>query len=409
MSKKVPKPKKPVKKVPKKEKSDVVARLRQDVKITEQALKESKKLIKIISRGKYQWQATFDAIDEPVMIITKDFRIVRANLEFAKVAGEDIRQIIGKKCYATFACQRKKCQGCPVVQSLDTNKAQRSFLGDSIQKHDYVANAFPFVDEVDGKESFVVHYRDITEERRLQRELIQQEKMAAIGMLAGGVAHEINNPLGGIIAFSQLIKRDLKPEDSLVDDIEEIERAALRCKKIVQDLLDFSRVSSGKKKVWIDINPLIEQVIPFIKMELRSLNIRLETDLSEPLPNVYVDPNRVEQVFLNLMTNACHSMKKGGDLKVKTYESEDASMVCVEVSDTGCGIPKDDQKHIFDPFFTTKRPGKGTGLGLSISYRIIRDHGGRVQIDSREGKGSVFTVSLPTVKDDRGGSDGGME
>jgi len=409
VSKKVLKSKKTTKTSIKKEKSDVTDRLRQDLKITERALSESKKLIKIISRGKYQWQATFDAIDEPVVIITKGFQIVRANLEFAKVSGEDIRQIIGKKCYSTFACQRKKCQGCPVVQSIGTNDPKRSFLEETIHKHDYVANAFPFIDEVDGKESYVVHYRDITEERRLQRELIQQEKMAAIGMLAGGVAHEINNPLGGIIAFAQLIKRDLKSEDPLVDDIEEIERAALRCKKIVQDLLDFSRISSGKKKVWIDINPLIERVIPFIKMELRSLNIHLKTDLSQELPNIYVDPNRVEQVFLNLMTNACQSMKKGGDLSVKTFESEDASMVCVEVSDTGCGIPKDDQKHIFDPFFTTKRPGKGIGLGLSISYRIIRDHGGRVEIDSREGKGSVFTVSLPTVKDDQGKSDGGKE
>lgn len=373
--------------------------LKKELSAIKRKLAESEKLFRIIERGKYQWQATFDAISEPVMIVTPDFKIVRANLGLAKVAGEDIRSMVGKKCYASFAGRKTRCVGCPISDALNKNRPYSGRLGDNVHKRDYIAGAFPFVDEVDGKAAVVVHYRDVTEEKRLQQELIQQEKMAAIGMLAGGVAHEINNPLGGIIAFAQLIKRDLDEGDSLVGDIEEIERAAMRCKKIVQDLLDFSRMSSGKKKHWLDVNPLIEKVIPFIEMELKSLNIQLATSFQPSLSRIYGDANRLEQVFLNLLTNACHSMKKGGLLKVGTYAAEDNSAICVEVADTGCGISKEECKKIFDPFFTTKRPGEGTGLGLSISYRIIRDHGGKIEVHSEAGKGSVFTVYIPAVRE----------
>jgi len=361
-------------------------------------LKEANELNEIISRGKYQWQATFDAISDPVMIITKDYKIVRANIGLAKIANKDVRSIIGEKCYQVFAGRKKACEGCPIKQVIKEKKNLSNRLEEDIHKHDYIVNAFPFMDEVDNAESIVVHYRDITLEKRLQQELVQQEKMAAIGMLAGGVAHEINNPLGGIIAFSQLIRRELDEDNSMYADIEEIERAAMRCKKIVQDLLDFSRMSSGKKKQWVDINPLIEKVIPFIKMELKSLNIELLTGLDPKLPRVYGDINRLEQVLLNLLTNACHSMTRGGKLMVRTYDKSKNSEVCIEVADTGCGIDDSDLSRIFDPFFTTKLPGKGTGLGLSISYRIVRDHGGRIKVSSHKDKGSCFVVCLPSVR-----------
>lgn len=361
-------------------------------------LAEAEKLISIISRGKYQWQATFDAISDPVMIVSKDFKILRANLGLARVAGKDIRSIIGKMCYSIFADRAKTCPGCPIKDVLEEEKQRGGELPEGIKNRDYVVNAFPFTDENGRQTSVVVHYRDITEEKRLHQELIQQEKMAAIGMLAGGVAHEINNPLGGIIAFAQLIKRDLKEGATLYGDIEEIERAAQRCQKIVQDLLTFSRISSGKEKQWLDISPLIEKIIPFIKMELKSLNIDLETDFQPSLPHVYGDANRLEQVFLNLMTNACQSMKRGGTLRLKTFLDELSSSICVEVADSGCGISKDDLPRIFDPFYTTKRPGEGTGLGLSISYRIVNDHHGRIKVKSIPGKGSTFTVNLPIVR-----------
>ena len=376
------------------------AKYKKEIAALKKQLVESGKLVKIISRGKHQWEETFDAISEPVMIITKDFKIVRANLALARVVGQDIRSIIGNKCYSKFANRKSICEGCPVEDALKEKGASSSRLKHDICQHDYVVNVFPFEDDVDKKQSLVAYYRDITEEKRLQQELIQQEKMAAIGMLAGGVAHEINNPLGGIIAFAQLIKRDLEEENVLFGDIQEIESAALRCKKIVQDLLDFSRISSGTKKCFLDVNPLIEKVIPFIKMEIKSLNIDLETSFQHVLPKVYGDSNRLEQVFLNLLTNACQSMKKGGVLKIGTYVDrlDHEETVCIEITDTGCGIPKDEITKVFDPFYTTKRPGEGTGLGLSVSYKIIRDHGGKIKLRSQPKKGSVFTIYLPRAQ-----------
>lgn len=383
----------------KKEKSEKNISLESEIQRLKDELKDAKELIDIISRGKYQWQTTFDTITDPVLIITKNFDVVRANIAFARIANVDIKEIIGKKCYKYLAESENPCDGCCVVDAVQQKLPQR---GDIIIQHSerhYMANVFPFSDEVDKEDYVVIHYRDVTEERRLQHELIQQEKMAAIGMLAGGVAHEINNPLGGIIAFSQLLMRDLDEDDPNRQDVEEIEKAAQRCKKIVQDLLDFSRISGGTKKGNINVNPLIEKILPFIRMELKSLNIQLENNFDHKLPHVYADPNRLEQVFLNLLTNACHAMKKGGTLAIKSFFDKESSQVCVEVSDTGLGIPEKDIGRIFDPFFTTKMPGEGTGLGLSVSYRIIRDHGGRIKVKSKEGEGTSFIICLPFLND----------
>ncbi|MBI2091379.1 MAG: GHKL domain-containing protein [Deltaproteobacteria bacterium] len=365
----------------------------------EKRIGELKHLLEVVERAKQMWQTTFDAIRDPVAIISDGFDIERANLAIARTANLDIKEMIGKKCYRVFAGRTKICDGCPLINALDDNRSLSTKLGNQIHKRDFEASAFPYPGGEAKSSAAVVHYRDITEERRLQQELIQQEKMAAIGMLAGGVAHEINNPLGGILAFTQLIMRELKDGDPLKADLSEIEHAAVRCKKIVADLLDFSRASSGKEKQWLDVNLLIEKIVPFVKAELKSYNVELQLNLGKNLPSVYGDANRLQQVFLNLLTNACQAMDKGGKLSVTTHGNN--MNVNVEVKDTGCGITSDNMFKIFDPFFTTKQPGKGTGLGLSISYRIVKEHDGTIEVESEPGRGSVFTVCLPVVKNDR--------
>jgi two-component system NtrC family sensor kinase len=304
--------------------------------------------------------------------------------------------MVGKKCYKVFADRNKICDGCPLLASIDSNQSGSSKIGNQIRRRNYSVSAYPYPGGEVRSKAAVLHYRDITEEKRLQQELIQQEKMAAIGMLAGGVAHEINNPLGGILAFTQLIMRDMGDDNPVKGDLAEIERAAIRCKKIVADLLDFSRVSAGKEGQWLEVNALIEKIVPFIKAELKSYNVNLSMELKDALPKVYGDANKLQQVFLNLLTNACQSMPKGGDLKVMTFS--EGKNVCVQVEDSGHGIPKELINRIFDPFFTTKAPGKGTGLGLSISYRIIKEHEGSIDVESSENKGSRFIVKLPAVK-----------
>lgn len=357
------------------------------------------RLLEVIERAKKMWQATFDAIRDPVAIISENFDIERANLTTSSVADCDIKELVGKKCYRVFAGRTKMCDGCPLPQAIEENRPAISKLGNQIHKKDFEASAYPYPGGTARSHAAVLHYRDITEEKRLQQEVIQQEKMAAIGMLAGGVAHEINNPLGGILAFTQLIKRELKDEDPMKADLDEVEKAAVRCKKIVADLLDFSRSSSGHEKQWVDINLLIEKIVPFIKAEIKSLNVSLKLELKEDLPAVYGSANRIQQVILNLLTNACQAMSKGGTITVKTFK--EGTSLCIEVEDTGSGILKEHLNKIFDPFFTTKAPGKGTGLGLSISYRIVREHDGVIEVESREKKGTKFTIKLPAVRETR--------
>ena len=242
-----------------------------------------------------------------------------------------------------------------------------------------------------------MYYRNITEEIRLRQEVFQQEKMAAIGMLAGGVAHEVNNPLGGVLAFTQLLLQRVKSEDPVYEDLKEIESAAIRCKKIIQDLLDFSRVSGDKEKSQVDVNVLLEKVVPFVRMELRSLNVDLKLNLDKQIQKIEGAPDRLQQVFLNLMTNACHAMPKGGALALTTKKVSEG--VEIEIKDNGAGIPKENLHRIFEPFFTTKKPGKGTGLGLAISYRIIQDHGGRMEVESEVNRGTTFTLFLPATRE----------
>ncbi len=359
-------------------------------------------LVEIISRGKYMWESTFDAITDPVMIVSRDYNIERANLAVANSVNEDIVNMIGRKCYEAFAQRSEPCSKCPLNAAIRNDEICESELGNQVVERQYVVHAYPFTDAKGNINSAVHHYVDITEEKRLQQEIIQQEKMAAIGMLAGGVAHEINNPLGGVLAFTQLLLKDLKErvptKEEIVGDIKEIEQAAIRCKKIVADLLDFSRVSKDKENTFIQLNTLIEKLFPLLKSELKSYNVDLQVDLESELPEVFGSPDRLQQVFLNLLTNGCHAMEKGGVLHVKSHFDSRRKNICVNVSDEGSGIKESDMDKIFDPFFTTKDPGSGTGLGLSISYRIIQEHGGSISVDSTEGKGSIFKVKLPYKK-----------
>lgn len=352
-------------------------------------------LIEIISRGKYMWESTFDAITSPVQIVSKDYEISRANLTLAEVSAKDITAIIGKRCYEAFAGRKAPCEGCPLKGALDSGTLTTSVLGNNISGREFEVGAYPLRGAVPG--SVVLYYRDVTEEKRLQREVIQQEKMAAIGILAGGVAHEINNPLGGVLAFAQLMKRDVQGNKTLLSDLEEMERAALRCKKIVADLLDFSRVSKEREKCPLDINILLERVFPFVQREMKSLNIEFVFDGAATLPQVTGIPDRLQQVFLNLVTNACHAMPKGGTLTVKTVSCDGGRWAEVRVRDTGHGIAPDIRDRIFDPFFTTKEPGSGTGLGLSISYRIVKEHAGEIFCRDAVGGGTEFIVRLPSA------------
>ncbi len=232
-----------------------------------------------------------------------------------------------------------------------------------------------------------------------QAQLVQSAKLAAVGELAAGVAHEINNPLTSIIGFTRLLLEDIPPDHKMRADLETIDREAGRTRRIVQTLLDFARTSDPVLAP-ADLNAVVEEAVMLVCTRSVLATVSLEKSLS-PLPLMMLDTNQIKQVLVNLLNNAVHAMPDGGRLSVGTRLAEhhvyglDRHMAVVYVTDSGIGIPPEDLGRIFDPFFTTKEVGHGTGLGLSVSYSIIEKHHGRIEVESVPGEGSKFSVLLP--------------
>jgi signal transduction histidine kinase/HAMP domain-containing protein len=245
--------------------------------------------------------------------------------------------------------------------------------------------------------------------KNTEAQLIQQEKMASVGQLAAGVAHELNNPLGGILGYSQLALervskksvKDLNEEDLTVYSqyLKDIIQQSQRSKAIVQNLLKFARASTKDVFKPIDVNSILEDTFSFTRHHLEMGNIKLINNLSPSLTEIMGNATQLQQVFTNIILNALQAMPQGGDLKVSTdlIDEKPQKMIQITFSDTGYGIPKENLDKVFEPFFTTKEVGEGTGLGLSVSYGIIKDHKGEILVESEVGKGSTFIISIPVL------------
>ena len=236
--------------------------------------------------------------------------------------------------------------------------------------------------------------------REKQMELIQSEKMASLGKLAAGVAHEINNPLSGVLIYANLVLEELDEKSPLSEDMERIIAETTRCKTIVRELLDFARQDDTICES-ADINTIIEEGIHLLRNQAVFHNVEIDLDLQPDLPSVFASGVRLNQVVLNLTLNAAEAMDGNGTLSIATCFIESTGKVRITVSDTGPGIPEPLQSKIFDPFFTTKEVGKGTGLGLSVSYRILKDCNGTIELKSSPGNGATFIIELPTVLENK--------
>lgn len=233
--------------------------------------------------------------------------------------------------------------------------------------------------------------------KRIEQHLRRSEKLASLGELVAGIAHEINNPLTGVLLYASIIISDRRLDNELKPDVEKVISEGRRCADIVCRLLEFSREATPHQES-ISINYLIEKVVDLIHNQPSFHNITIQKKYVDNLPNVLVDPGQIQQVFINIMLNASHAMsEEGGTLTISSAISNDYSFVCAEISDTGCGISEENLRHIFDPFFTTK--SEGTGLGLSISYGIVENNDGKIEVKSKVGKGTTFTILLPVYED----------
>jgi two-component system NtrC family sensor kinase len=237
--------------------------------------------------------------------------------------------------------------------------------------------------------------RDLQLKFRTQEQLSKSERLAMIGRLAAGIAHEINNPLGGIMLFSSLLLKKAPPESIERENLERISNEAKRCQKIVHGLLDFSRQRSPKIES-NDIREVIEKTLGLIENQAMFQNIEVVKDYAADCPAVQADASQMQQVFINIIINAVEAMKGQGKLTISTRTADQAKAVQISITDTGCGISPENLDRLFEPFFTTREVGKGTGLGLSISRGIVENHGGTIWASSRIGEGSTFFIRIPS-------------
>ncbi|WP_448382827.1 two-component system sensor histidine kinase NtrB [Desulfosoma sp.] len=354
-----------------------------------------------LERRRQQIQAILDGITDVMAVITPEGRITSVNRVYYEVFGDS--SPVGRACYRVFRKQEKPCRPCPADIAFRTNRLCRQehiyTVGD-VTRH-FEITASPLRDSQGRPCHILLLKRDVTLEREYQAKLNHAEKMSTVGLLAAGVAHEINNPLTAILGFAQAIKkrlpevRDRLPED-FGSDLEEYMGIILdecaRCQEIVQGLLSFSRPHSGTM-IAVDLNGCVRDTVRLIHHKLKEYpHIDLHQECAPDLPPIRATPSDIKQLLLNLLLNAVDAMAdQRGRIVIRTG-TRGAEHVVLEVRDTGCGIAPKDLGKIFDPFFTTKPVGRGTGMGLSMCYTIAQAHDASIEVESRQGEGSAFRV-----------------
>ncbi|MCB2181575.1 MAG: PAS domain-containing protein [Desulfobulbaceae bacterium] len=360
-----------------------------------------------LEKKRQEIQALLDGITDLMVLLSEDLKIQSVNHVFKKWY-PDVDPT-GRFCYEFFHGRTEPCNECPVLQALDRDeitKALRIYkMGGKLRHFELIAS--PLKTRLTGERNVLLFKRDVTLEKEFQNQFYQAEKMATVGTLAAGVAHEINNPLTAISGFAEGLKRRLgrmreQVDEDLYDDFTEytdtIIKECLRCRDIVQTLLTFSRpIASSLRPV--DLNRCIEETLFILKHHFKEQHkISVKTDLAKELPFITGDESQLKQVIINLFTNALDATGEGGTILIKTCR-DDTGGVGLIVKDSGCGIPLDLQDKLFEPFFTTKPVGKGIGIGLSTCYSIVKNHHGEISVTSHEGKGTTFTIRIPEASE----------
>jgi signal transduction histidine kinase/ActR/RegA family two-component response regulator len=345
-----------------------------------------------IERERREWERTFDAIPDMLSVHDGYGRMLRANLAMQVRLGGDPRRFTGKECGEILKVVMGRSSGCPHEEAQQARRAIiREIQGEFGV---FSLTAIPCFDAA-GKSLYIIHVcKEITEEKQIREQLLQTEKMAAVGNLVSGVAHELNNPLAGVVGFSEILL-EKEEEGKRKKTIQRIRDEGERASRIVRNLLTFARKHKPESNM-VDINSVLEKTIELRAYDLRVNKIKVKNELSKELPKTLADPNQLLQVFMNIITNAEQAMREAhgkGTLTLRTSVAGEAIRITWE--DDGPGITPDNLKKIFDPFFTTKAVGKGTGLGLSICHGIIKEHGGTITANSTVGQGTVFSIELP--------------
>jgi two-component system, NtrC family, sensor kinase len=322
-----------------------------------------------------RWDAALHAISDPILIVSNELRVEVANDAAARVAGKPSTELEGHTCHEVLFGSAAVCDGCPIEKSAGRVR-QRGKV--------YDAHAYPLPG------AHLCVYRDVTREVAMQEQAVHVEKMAAIGRLAGGVAHELNNPLHGILSFVQLAQKPEVPKEKLSRFHEVIMECALRCRDIVQSLRDFSRSAPVEKRA-VPLSEICAKALVLFA----ALEERIDVEHRDSA-HAFGNSNQLQQIVVNLIQNAADATAGNARIRVTSFADGEHAVIAVE--DAGPGVPLEQRERIFEPFFTTKPEGVGTGLGLAISHSLTTEHGGTLRVFDSGLGGARFELRLPLFR-----------
>lgn len=345
-------------------------------------------------------QAVINGILNPIYTIDDRWQLVAVNQNKADELEEAPEQLVGRICYRAFFDRETPCEHCRVEEMLTDRRPRQwsvRWLGDDHLPQEWDVHAYPLPESQADAPSAVVVWQDRTEERRLENSLLQAGKLAAIGQLAAGVAHEINNPLTAINGNAQMLKMTIPEDDDRYEAVELISRAGERAASVVRGLLDYTRQNQYSFESG-DVNQSILQALQLVSYQLRSAEIEVKRSLQPDLPRTAASWEHLKTVWLNLLINARDAVLSGSGeptIEIETRLASGGDHIQILITDNGVGMTEAEVPHIFEPFYTTKEPGQGTGLGLATSHRVIQQHGGDIEVASQPGQGATFIVRLP--------------
>jgi two-component system NtrC family sensor kinase len=350
--------------------------------------------------GRNTRQALIDGILHPIYTIDKDWRLVAVNETKAAEMDEEPESLVGQTCYRVFYDRDRPCDHCEAQKTLVDKRAgswSMSWQGEDHLHHEWEISAFPIPGSKADSPRAVIVWQDRTEERRLENSLMQAGKLAAIGKLAAGVAHEINNPLTVINANAQMLQMVIPDDDENYEAVDLISRAGDRAATVVQGLLDFARQAQYEFESG-DVNESIQAALNLVSYQFANANIEVKTDLTGDLPPTKASWEHLQSVWLNLLINARDALQNNQEerwIEITTSVDQARDDIVVIVRDNGEGMNSAEIDQIFEPFYTTKAPGRGTGLGLATTHRIVEQHGGQIDVTSAVDGGTTFVIRLP--------------
>ncbi len=357
-----------------------------------------------LALSEHKYRRIFEVSKDMILVAKKDGLIVDLNPVGRNILGYQQSDVsIDGRRFQEFFCHQTYWN--QILHTIEEQGFISNFEADLKHKNGMTIRSLVSgsLDKGPVDEEDTIHFlvKDIEQRRLMDKQMAQAEKLASIGQLSAGIAHEINNPLGIILGYTQLLLRNEGNEEERQDDLRTIVKHARSCKLIVEDLLNFAREPEPKKS-FIDIHGVIDEVLNFIQHHSNLDDTQIVSEFDPRVPPLELDEKQIKQVLINLIMNAQHAVGNNGTIKVITKFNSGDKKLFIKVIDTGYGIEKKNLSRIFDPFFTTKPTGEGTGLGLSVSYGIIKNHGGDISVESEPGKGSTFKITLPTISPDKG-------